>query len=390
MSQDLSHTWTGYRHHGVNAPDARPDHPFAKLMARAGVRVNGPNPWDLRVHRKGLYRRLLLHGSLGFGESYMDGWWDCEYLDEFFHKVFRAQIEKPYTRRGQVFKDLLVQLINLQSRARAFRVGEHHYDIGNDIYRSMLDKRMIYSCGYWNKANNLDEAQEAKLDLTCHKLGLQPGMKVLDIGCGWGGAARFAAERCGVEVIGVTVSREQARLAEENCRGLPITIRLEDYRDLTGVYDRIFSIGMFEHVGYKNYKTYLRAVRRRLSPDGLFLLQTIGNNQSVTDSDPWMDRYIFPNSMIPSAKQIANACEGLFVIEDWHGFGPDYDKTLMQWYQNFQDHWPELRDRYGDRFYRMWTFYLLSCAGAFRARKLQLWQIVLSPNGVPGGYVAPR
>lgn len=254
----------------------------------------------------------------------------------------------------------------------------------------MLDKRMIYSCGYWESASTLDDAQKAKLDLVCRKLDLRPGMRILDIGCGWGGTAQYAAERYKVDVVGITVSQKQATFGKELCHGLPIDIRLQDYRDVEGSFDRILSIGMFEHVGCKNYRTFMRKVRGLLKDNGLFLLQTIGGNKSVTKTDPWIGRYIFPNSMLPSARQICSAIEGIFVLEDWHSFGGDYDRTLMQWFRNFDEGWDRLRKCYDDRFYRMWKYYLLSCAGSFRARSNQLWQLVLSPKGVFGGYRTPR
>jgi cyclopropane-fatty-acyl-phospholipid synthase len=250
----------------------------------------------------------------------------------------------------------------------------------------MLDKRMVYTCGYWKDAKTLDEAQEAKLDLTCKKLNLKPGMKVLDIGCGWGSFAKYAAEKYKVKVVGITVSKEQAVLAKALCKGLPIEIRLQDYRDLNEKFDRIVSLGMFEHVGYKNYKTYMKVVHRCLKDDGLFLLHTIGGNKSVKSTDPWIDKYIFPNSMLPSIKQMGDAIEDYFVMEDWHNFSADYDKTLMAWYNNFENSWNKLKDDYDERFHRMWRYYLLACAGTFRARKSQLWQIVLSKDGIKEGY----
>jgi cyclopropane-fatty-acyl-phospholipid synthase len=254
----------------------------------------------------------------------------------------------------------------------------------------MLDRHLIYSCAYWKDASTLDEAQEAKLDLVCRKLDLQPGMRVLDIGCGWGGTARFAAQHYRVEVVGITVSEEQMKAANELRGSLAVETRLQDYRDLDGTFDRILSIGMFEHVGYKNYRTYMRVVKDHLSKDGLFLLQTIGRNHSEITTDRWIAGYIFPNSMLPSARQICAAIEGVFVIEDWQSFGPDYDKTLMCWFRNFEENWDSIARNYGERFYRMWRYYLLSCAGSFRARQNQLWQIVLSPGGVQGGYPALR
>jgi len=361
-----------------------------RLLSSADIKIDGDRPWDPQVHNEKLYASVLAHGSLGMGESYMDGWWDCDRLDEFACRILRAELDKKIHPRSDFPHFLRAKLFNLQKPSRAFEIGRHHYDIGNDLYRCMLDQRMIYSCGYWQHAATLNEAQEAKLDLVCQKLGLQPGMRVLDIGCGWGGAAKFAAERYGVEVVGITVSREQEQFGRKLCQRLPVEIRFQDYRKAEGTFDRIFSLGMIEHVGYKNYGTFMRVVRGHLREDGLFLLHTIGNNRSVTSTDPWIARYIFPNSMIPSAKQLAGAIEGVFVLEDWQNFGYDYDKTLMQWFRNFDENWPALKWKFDDRFYRMWKFYLLSCAGAFRARQNQVWQLVLSPNGVKSGWRRDR
>jgi cyclopropane-fatty-acyl-phospholipid synthase len=357
-----------------------------RLFALADVEINGNRPWDMQVHNSDLYPRVLSGGSLALGESYVEGWWDCPKLDEFFYRVFRAQLDTKLKSRTWILDALRAKLFNLQKPSRAYHIGRHHYDIGNNLYACMLDERMIYSCAFWKTASTLDEAQEAKLDMVCRKLDLQPGMRVLDIGCGWGGTARFAAERCGVEVVGITVSEQQVRCGEESCQGLPVDIHLQDYRSLEGSFDRILSLGMFEHVGYKNYKTFMRKVRELLKDDGLFLLQTIGETKSVTKADPWIERYIFPNSMLPSAKQISDAIEGVFVLEDWHSFGADYDTTLMHWFQNFDDGWDTLKEDYDEGFYRMWKYYLLCCAGSFRARSNHLWQLVLSPKGVSGRY----
>jgi cyclopropane-fatty-acyl-phospholipid synthase len=263
-------------------------------------------------------------------------------------------------------------------------------DAGDDLYACMLDARMIYTCGYWRRATDLDAAQQHKLDLVCRKLALKPGMRVLDIGCGWGGAAQFAAERYGVSVTGLTVSRNQAGTARARCQGLPVEILLQDYRDLHGTFDRIYSLGMFEHVGARNYRTYFAKARELLAPDGLFLLHTIGANWSSDTTDPWIERYIFPNSVIPSMTQIAEALEHRWVIEDLHGFGPDYDRTLMAWLANFDANWQLIASQYSDRFRRMWRFYLTASAASFRTRRNQLWQLVLSPHGVPGGMAEIR
>lgn len=361
-----------------------------RLLAPLDIRLDGERPWDLRVRERQFSSRVLSQGSLGLGEAYIDGWWECERLDDFFCRVLRAELDYQIRGWADVADVVSAKLWNLQKAGRAFEVGRRHYDVGNDLYRRMLDRRMIYSCAYWAAAGDLDAAQEAKLDLVCRKLGLEAGMRVLDVGCGWGGAARFAAERYGVEVVGVTISEQQAAYARENCRGLPAEIRLQDYRSLEGTFDRVFSLGMFEHVGHKNYETYFQVVRERLAPDGLFLLHTIGRNQSSVGTDPWIARYIFPNSMIPSAAQTTAALEGLFVIEDWHNFGQDYDPTLLAWQRNFEEGWGELAETYGERFRRMWNYYLLASAGSFRARKNNVWQLVLSPEGVRGGYRAVR
>jgi len=350
------------------------------LLENAGIMVGGKKPQDITVHDDKFYERIFGQGSLGLGESYMDGLWDSNKLDEFFNNTLRAGLEKKI-RNWKIFPYLAKAIIfNAGSYIRAFHVGEKHYDIGNDLYELMLDKRMVYTCGYWKDSKSLDEAQEAKLDLICRKICLKPDMRVLDIGCGWGSFAKFAAEKYGVHVTGVTVSKEQAEFGREICRDLDVDIQLKDYRDVKGEFDAIVSIGMFEHVGYKNYGTYMKKIHELLKDGGFFLLHTIGGNKSVLATDPWMDKYIFPGGMIPSIRQIGNSIENLFVMEDWHNFGVDYDKTLMQWFKNFDNNWSKLEKKYGNRFYRMWKYYLLASAGSFRSRKNQLWQIVLSKN----------
>jgi len=362
----------------------------ASLLEECGVRIGGSDAHDIQIHDDRFYAQVIAHGSLGLGEAYMDGWWDARDLDGFLFRLLAAHIDESRSSLNETLLWLKAALLNLQRGRRAFEVGERHYDLGNDLFEAMLGKRMVYSCGYWRKAQDLDEAQEAKLDLVCRKLGLRPGLRVLDIGCGWGEALKYAAERYGVIGVGLTVSREQADYAMQLCNGLPVEIRLQDYRDIDERFDRIWSIGMFEHVGVKNYRRYFDVVRRCLDDDGLTLLHTIGANTSSNHTDPWIERYIFPNSMIPSAAQIAEAAEDEFVIEDWHAFGPDYDRTLMAWLANFDRAWPQLGARRTERFRRMWRFYLSVSAASFRARRDQLWQILLSPRGVPGGLPEQR
>ncbi len=362
-----------------------------EMLAEAGVAINGPRAWDIRVHNPALFKRILQEGSLGFGESYMDGWWECERLDMLFTRILQAGVDERLPKSlSDIARIAYARLFNRQSRKRAWQVGKEHYDIGNDLFRAMLDPYMQYSCGYWKEAQTLEQAQQAKLRMICEKLQLKPGMTLLDIGCGWGGLAQFAAQNYGVSVHGVTISAEQQKLAQERCAGLDVEILLQDYRDLDRQFDRIVSVGMFEHVGPKNYETYFSVAARNLKPDGLFLLHTIGSNQTDLNVDAWIDKYIFPNGCLPSVRHIAEASEGRFVMEDWHNFGADYDRTLMAWLENFKRAWPDLMGGYSERFERMFTYYLNACAGAFRSRNIQLWQVLFSPAGVEGGVRAYR
>lgn len=361
-----------------------------ELAAQAGIAVNGKDPWDIQVHNEGFYARVLKNPYLGLGESYMDGWWGCERLDEFFSRVLRANLDdrlKNWTMAAHYVK---AALFNHQTRSRARKVARQHYDIGNELYKRMLGRTMAYSCGYWKDAKDLDAAQEAKFDLICRKIGLEPGMKVLDLGCGFGTFLKYAAERYGASGVGVTISKEQIRFARETAKGLPLEFQLIDYREAKGTFDRVVSVGAVEHVGYKNYRTFFGVAKERLADDGLFLLHTIGSNTSTTIADPWTNRYIFPNGNLPSIRQFGEAMERTFVMEDWHNFGAYYDPTLMAWHKNFAGAWPDIKHDYDDRFYRMWTYYLLSCAGSFRARNIELWQLVLSKKGVAGGYRSVR
>ena len=363
---------------------------YVKYLAQADIRINGDNPWDIQVLDERLYQRFFSQGSIGFGEAYMDKWWDCEQLDEMFRRLLSLQESKSvgfHLTHGLL--KLKSMLFNLQTISRAFHVGEKHYNIGNDLFVNMLDEYMNYSCGYWRDADNLNAAQQAKMNLIAKKLKLEPGMKVLDIGCGWGGIAKFIAQRYQVSITGVTISSEQAKFARDFCKDLPVDIILNDYRTLSGHYDRAYSIGMFEHIGRKNYSTYMKKVTNLIGPDGLFLLQTIGTNSSIHHTDPWIEKYIFPNSMLPSCAQISAATEKLMVMENWDNLNTDYAKTLLAWHQNFSVAWDKLKHNYSSRFYRMWRYYLLCCAGSFLARSNQLWQVTLSPNGVANGYRSP-
>jgi cyclopropane-fatty-acyl-phospholipid synthase len=370
-----------------------PPQSLQALCAQAGVTINGNAPWDIRVTDERVYGQVLTRGSLGFGEAYIEGLWDCDRLDELFSRLLRLDPSRQlpgFARLHLAWQALRQRVLNLQSRERAFVVGEQHYDTGNDLFEAMLDSRMIYSCGYWEKAQNLEEAQLHKLHMICRKLELKEGERLLDIGCGWGGLAEFAARHYGVQVTGITISKEQQEHARQRCAGLPVDIKLQDYRDLEGSFDKIVSVGMFEHVGRKNYPVYFDSVKRLLKDEGLFLLHTIGNRKSTDAADAWIDRYVFPNGKLPSARYICEALENRLLIDDWHNFGQDYDRTLMAWKKNFDAAWPQLRSKYGDRFYRMWNYYLQCCAGFFRARQGQLWQLVLTKECRAGTYRSVR
>jgi cyclopropane-fatty-acyl-phospholipid synthase len=352
------------------------------LFASADIQLQGGRPWDIRVNDARFFRAVLAGGTLGFGESYMDGWWDCNALDEMCCRAIRARLEERVPVNLHTAVAIASSfLFNLQTRRRSRLVGKRHYDVGNDLFESMLDPSMQYSCAWFRDTDDLGQAQTEKMDLLCRKLGLEKGMSLLDIGCGWGGLAKHAAEHYGCRVVGITISEEQRRYGAEASRGLPVEIRLQDYREISEKFDRVVSVGMLEHVGPKNYRDYMKKVFQTLRQGGVFVCQAIAANQSSLYADPWVARYIFPNSMLPSAAQVTKAAEKLLVLEDVQNLGGDYEKTLKAWESNFRRSWDRFESRYGERFYRMWRFYLLGCAGAFRARGLQLFQFVFSKGG---------
>lgn len=364
---------------------------IASLLEQAGVTVDGPNPWDPQVHNSALWNRVFAQGTLGLGEAYMDGWWDCADLAEFFNRVITADIQnKLRITPNLIWQIVQARFLNMQTIGRSQRVAEMHYS-ETDAYKASLDKRMTGSCGYWPEGiSNVDAAQEAKLDLVCRKIGLKQGDRVLDIGCGWGAFMGFAAEKYGADCVGVTVSPDQAAYARERYKGLSVDFQVKDYRKFGGKVDHVVSMGMFEHVGYKNFSTYFEVARRAIKDDGLFMLHTVGSPDTKTTIDPWLEKYIFPGGVLPSIAQIGKAIEHQFVMIDLHNIGPHYDNTLMAWNENFQKNWPTPKTSAEKRFHRMWEYYLLCCAGAFRSRVIQVWQFVLSPNGVPEGYKTAR
>ena len=361
-----------------------------RLLAAADIEIGGARAHDIQVHDDRFYGRLMAEGSVGAGEAYMDGWWDVEQIDALFHHLSRARLDSKLKRPGMILQALISRLGNAQSRQRSRRVAEQHYDLSNELYRAMLGPTMQYTCAYYGadgSLNSLDEAQRAKLELIARKLHLSPGMRVLELGGGFGELARYLAAEHGCEVVSYNISEQQVAFGRERCQGLPVDIRLQDYRDAVDDpvdYDRVVSVGLLEHVGPKNYRGFFELVGKRLKSGGLALIHSIGGNVSRQRADAWISKYIFPGGVIPSAAQLTTALEGQLVMEDWHNFGPDYDRTLMAWQDNFLKAWPALQvsEKLDERFYRMWLYYLGSCAGAFRARGLQLWQLVLSHGDI--------
>jgi cyclopropane-fatty-acyl-phospholipid synthase len=398
--QRLRLVWNVHEHQGPKEPAMGIYSSFAreavqKRLCEADIEIDGSRPWDIRVSDERFFSSVLSDGSLGAGESYMKGWWDCDQLDEMAVRVLNQEAACPSGNRlTRLAATARVLLFDLQKGIGSRRVAKVHYDLPVPLFEAMLGPTMNYSCGYWRTANDLTTAQQDKMKLICSKVGLQPGMRVLDIGCGWGGLARHVAQEHACEVVGITISEKQQEYAAKACAGLPVVIHARDYRDASpeslGTFDAITSVGMIEHVGPKNYARFFAQVARLLRPTGLALVQTFGREQSQP-TDPWINQYIFPNSYVPSMCELNQGMKGLFVMEDWHNFGADYDRTLLAWASNFEL-WAEANWKQTDpRLYRMWRYYLLTFAAGFRVRnRAQLWQAVLSPAGVPGGYRSIR
>jgi cyclopropane-fatty-acyl-phospholipid synthase len=353
-----------------------------ELLAGADIIVGGDRPWDIQIHDERVWSRVLRDGTLGAGETFVEGWWDTPALDQFIDHTQRTTLSDTLRDNWMVVPHVLrAKVMNLQNLRRSSDNAQRHYDIGNDLYVAMLDKRLLYTCAFYgNGARDLDEAQEHKLALVAKKIGLRDGMRVLDLGCGWGGFSAYCAER-GARVTSYTVSEEQVRWIKDKYGHLPIDIHLEDYRKASGQYDAVVSIGLMEHVGPKNYRAYMELAERCLAPGGVAFVHTIASNKPRAHIDPWFDKYIFPNAVLPTLAQLITAMEGIFVPEDVHNIGEDYDRTLLAWWERFDAAWPELRAKYGEPFYRMWKFYLLASAGAFRSRSQHLFQLVMTRRG---------
>lgn len=338
------------------------------------------------------------------GEAYMDGRWSTPRLDETMATLFSGPtlsgtellLSHRIARHARLLRYFLsARLANLQAGARSLQVAHRHYDLGNDLFEAMLDRSMTYTSGVWRGARNLEEAQRAKLELLCQKLQLKPGMTVLDIGCGWGNFAEYAAREHGVSVTGVTISREQAGYARKRCAELSVTILEQDYKTLspstTGTFDRVVSIEMIEAVGRKNLDTFFNIVHQSLKSEGIFALQAISAETVTRYSSArlnefllWILRYIFPNGYLPTLPELVTPARSSFVLEHLDNLGNSYEKTLLAWEQNISAQWSNLSDRYDERFQRMWRFYLLTCAALFRIRMTNVYQIVYRKSSLCG------
>ena len=365
---------------------------ISDLFEGADVQIGGSRPWDIKVNNDRFYRRVMADGSLGLGEAYMDGDWNCESLDQFFDRVISHRLnEKHGITLPLAILVMGSRIQNRQTISRAKQAADVHYDLPIDIFEATFDRRLTGSCGYWKDATTLNDAQDAKLDLVCRKIGLKQNNTILDIGCGWGSFIGYAAEHFDAKCKGITISPVQVDYAKKRYAGSSVHPILQDYRNFDGQkVDHLVSMGMFEHVGPKNYRTYFECARRYMKDDGLFLLHTIWENERYPTIDAWQNKYIFPNGDLPSVGQITTAVEGLFVVEDVHNFGTFYDKTLMAWNEKFQANRPKMVRCHGERFCRMWEYYLLQSAGAFRCRHISVGQFVLSPQGVRQGYESVR
>lgn len=360
-------------------------------LDRAGIVIDGDRPWDIQVIRGRFFRRAA-RGNLGLGEAYVDNDWDVESLDALFRRVIIAGLgHSNIARLNNLLRRVRARIANLQSRRRATAVIESHYDLDHRMYEQFLGPWNQYTCCFFVDTDDLEQAEVRKLELICDKLEIESTDRVLDIGCGWGGFAKYAASTRGCHVTGVSLSQEQVAYAREYTSGLPVEIMLSDYRDLAQridpPFDKILICGMIEHVGYKNYRSIMRVVHRLLKDDGLFLLHTIGNSENTTLADPWIEKYIFRNSMIPSMMQIVQSLTGKFVVHDWENYGHYYSKTLSAWHENFERNWDRIRSlktphQFDERFRRMWKYYLLTSKAAFDVEDLQLWQIVMTKMGM--------
>lgn len=359
-----------------------------EILLKADVKIVNhkdlARSYDIIIHNDKA-RDDFISGSLGFMESYMKGYWSCRDLEKLFQKLEEANLHQLslYT----IPQLISIGLNRLRVKIKGFTqkdgqlVGLQHYDLPRKLYETMLGSSMIYSCAYFKNVNSLHDAQRAKMELICQKIKLSPGMTVLDIGCGWGTLAYFLVVNYNVKVVAITISKEQIKYCQETFQHPNLTYKLEDYRNMNDqIFDRIVSVGMFEHVTSINYETYFKVCEKILKPKGLFLLHTITGDKSHQpgEGNPFIMKYIFPNSQLPSLSQITQFTSYKFVIEDVQNFGLYYAKTLKKWRNNFDDYLQ--KNTLDNSFIRMWKAYLIMSQIGFEKNRIFLHQLVLSKD----------
>jgi cyclopropane-fatty-acyl-phospholipid synthase len=364
---------------------------FAQLLAAADIHLNGSRPWDIQINNPLTLGRIMRDGSLGMGESYMDGWWDCQAIDQMMTRAVRARLHEHLgTPRAHV-QSWFGQWAKRLPSSNARIVGRAQYDLNNQLFCAMLDSSMSHSSAYWEEgATTLEQAQEAKMEMVCRKLQLKPGMRLLDIGCGWGSFMRYAAKHYGVTALGLTTSKEQMALGQSMNQDLPVQFEHTDIQHFNtnsrSQFDCVVSLGMLNTPVLAANNALFSTARRSLKKDGLFLLETMGNNQRGQLLEPWLQKHLLCQIPLPSLGDVTDVAQLDFVVEDVHNLGADHDRTLLHWHQRFERAWPQLRLAYDERFYRMWRYHLMGSAGSFRARSTQIWQMVMSPKGLSSVY----
>lgn len=354
---------------------------ISNLLEKMDIQVGGNRAWDIQIHSPDFARRVMTMGGLGLGDSYIEGDWDANSVDSFINHILRARLDKEIKSFGMSISSLKSRFHSLAKGQKPWKFQDVLRNLPNEFFEAILGTNMSFTSGYWAAgAKTLEEAQQARRDMTCKKLNLKQGMRLLDAGSGWGGFSAFAAEHYGVECVCISSFKGQHEWASQHYAHLPIEFVQNESLMLDGMFDCIVSIDRFEHLPQKNYRVYLEMGDRILEEDGLLLLQSTGKNERRLNGKHWFDTHILQNNSLPTIAQIAGATNGLFVMEDMHNFGSDYDKTLMAWYQNFEAAWPALQKQYkfDEKLYRTWKYYLLSSAGAYRANDLQQWQCIFS------------
>lgn len=371
------------------------------FLEKAGIAIGGPNDFDIHVNDDRFYEMFFKDRTVGAGEAYTEGFWDVKDLKLLAEKIFLSgKLDHQYG----FLNNLIYQLNKAQGKLKALFDIKKTYDHNIELYRAMLDKRLLYTCAYWNNIDysvaNLDLAQEQKLELVCQKLGLhqQPkGQSILDYGCGFAGFAKYAHEKYGAKVVGITISKLQYKVAKEICKGLPIEIRFQDYRDIPKgeLYDHLVALGIIEHITVKNAREFILNAKSHLKnekyQDNRFVLHGMFTNGTEHRIDPWMEKYIFPGAEIFTFKHLFDMIHGVFYCQDFHPFGPDYSLTADAWYQRLEMNYGNLLpSEQNNEFMRTFEFYLKTASASFLTQRNNLMQMVLTHGPVINGLEPVR